>query len=183
MAETVLTYEDALQQTGSRSALEGKVENGELYRVDRGIYASSAHPDPLVLAHVLYPEAIITMDSALHAYGLTDVAPEKVHLATAREATRITRPGYRQYFVKKDLLSPGAIEVDMGHGAVRMYDKERLLVEVMRRQASLPLDYYKEIIGSYRRMVEELDMRLVEDYMALFKRQDAMFDILQREVL
>ena len=71
----------------------------------------------------------------------------------------------------------------MGHGIIRIYDRERLLVEVMRRQATLPLDYYKEVIGSYRRIAEDIDVRLVEDYMALFKRQDAMFDILQRGVL
>lgn len=70
-----------------------------------------------------------------------------------------------------------------GQGVICVYNKERLLVEVMRRQATLPLDYYKEIIASYRRIVEDLDLRLVEDYMSLFKRQDAMFDILQREVL
>ena len=64
-----------------------------------------------------------------------------------------------------------------------MYNRERMLVEVMRRQASLPLDYYKEVISSYRKIVDELDIALVEDYMALFKKNDFMFDILQREVL
>ena len=32
-------------------------------------------------------------------------------------------------------------------------------------------------------IVDELDIALVEDYMALFKKNDFMFDILQREVL
>lgn len=183
MKDTVLTYESALERAGSRSALEAKVKNRELFKIDRGVYASSEHPDPLVVAHALYPDAIITMDSALASYGLTDVPPDKVHLATARDATRISRKGYRQYFTERELLNPGEVETDMGHGNVRIYNRERLLVEVMRRQAALPLDYYREIIDSYRRISEELDIRLVEDYMSLFKRQDAMFDILQREVL
>lgn len=183
MKDTVLTYESALERAGSRSALEAKVKNRELFKIDRGVYASSEHPDPLVVAHALYPDAIITMDSALSSYGLTDVPPDKVHLATARDATRISRKGYRQYFTERELLNPGEVETDMGHGNVRIYNRERLLVEVMRRQAALPLDYYREIIDSYRRISEELDIRLVEDYMSLFKRQDAMFDILQREVL
>lgn len=183
MKDTVLTYESALERAGSRSALEAKVKNRELFKIDRGVYASSEHPDPLVVAHALYPDAIITMDSALASYGLTDVPPDKVHLATARDATRISRKGYRQYFTEQELLNPGEVETDMGHGNVRIYNRERLLVEVMRRQAALPLDYYREIIDSYRRISEELDIRLVEDYMSLFKRQDAMFDILQREVL
>lgn len=183
MKDVVLTYESALEEAGSRGALETKVRSGELFKIGRGIYSASEHPDPLVVAHVLYPNAVITMDSALASYGLTDVPPDKVHLATARDATRISRPGYRQYFTERELLNPGTVEKDIGHGVIRIYDRERLLVEVMRRQATLPLDYYREVIASYRRISEDLDIRLVEDYMALFKRQDAMFDILQREVL
>lgn len=183
MNETVMTYESAVNQAGSRSALEVKVENGELFKIDRGIYATVEHPDPLVVAHVIYPKAVVTMDSALYLYGLTDTLPEDVHLATARDATRIARLGYHQYFIEKGLLEPGAVVVERDQGPIRIYDKERLLVEVMRRQALLPLDYYKEVINSYRHITEELDIRQVEDYMSLFKRQDAMFDILQREVL
>ena len=123
------------------------------------------------------------MDSALYAYGLTDVIPEETHLATNRNATRITRPGYRQYFIEEGLLDPGAVLIEREGGVVRMYSRERLLVEVMRRQASLPLDYYREIIDSYRKIIDELDIALIEDYMSLFKKNDFMFDILQREVL
>lgn len=183
MAETVLTYERALEQAGSRRRLQANVSDGKLFKVGRGVYATVEHPDPLVVAHVVYPNAVVTMDSALFAYGLTDVPPGKVHLATARGSTRIERSGYRQYFVGEGLLDPGAVEQDRGQGVIRMYNRERMLVEVMRRQATLPFDYYKEIIESYRRIAEDIDMRLVEDYMELFKRQGFMFDILQREVL
>ena len=75
------------------------------------------------------------------------------------------------------------MDVERDGGTARMYNRERMLVEVMRRQASLPLDYYKEVISSYRKIADELDIALVEDYMALFKKNDFMFDILQREVL
>ncbi len=178
-----MTYEKAVQQAGSRSALDTKIDSGELFKISRGIYSTTEHPDPLAVAYVTYPNSVITMDSALYFYGLTDIPPAEIHLATARDATRITRPGYRQYFTEKNLLEPGASSMKNGQGVICVYNKERLLVEVMRRQATLPLDYYKEIIASYRRIVEDLDLRLVEDYMSLFKRQDAMFDILQREVL
>jgi hypothetical protein len=80
-------------------------------------------------------------------------------------------------------LNPGAVDVEHQEGLVRMYNRERMLVEVMRRQASLPLDYYKEVIDSYRKIAGDLDIALIEDYMSLFKRNDYMFDILQREVL
>lgn len=183
MESSVLTYEDALRLTGSKFLLSKAVKDGDLHKLGRGLYSTTEHPDPLVVAHVLYPEGVITMDSALYEHGLTDVVPADVHIATARDATRIKRPGYRQHFAEGGLLDRGATKIEKPDGIVRIYDKERLLVEVMRRQASMPLDYYKEVIGSYRRIAESLDLRLVEDYMALFKRNEFMFDILQREVL
>lgn len=183
MDNAVMTYEQALEDAGSAFLLKKKLESKELHKLTRGAYSKTEHPDPLVLAHVLYPEAVITMDSALYAHDLTDVIPDEVHLATSRSSTRIARPGYRQYFTEDALLTPGAIDVERDGGTACMYNRERMLVEVMRRQASLPLDYYKEVISSYRKIADELDIALVEDYMALFKKNDFMFDILQREVL
>ena len=183
MDNAVMTYEQALADAGSAFLLKKKLESKELHKLTRGAYSKIEHPDPLVLAHVLYPEAVITMDSALYAHDLTDVIPDEVHLATSRSSTRIARPGYRQYFTEDALLTPGTMDVERDGGTARMYNRERMLVEVMRRQASLPLDYYKEVISSYRKIADELDIALDEDYMALFKKNDFMFDILQREVL
>lgn len=183
MKNNILTYEEAVEQVGSKYLLSKAIKDGELYKITRGLYSSIEHPDPLVVAHAAWPDSIVTMDSALFEYGLTDVVPDGVHIATARDATRILSPGYRQYFIENGLLKPGAIEIEKPEGIIRIYNKERLLVEVMRRQAFLPLDYYKEVIVSYRRISDEIDIRLVEDYIDLFKRNDFMFDILQREVL
>lgn len=183
MNEIVMTYEQALINAGSAFLLHKMVESKELYKITRGVYSRVKYPDPLVLTHILYPEAVITMDSALHAYGMTDVIPDEIHIATSRSSTRITKQGYKQYFTEETFLNPGAINVERDEGTVRMYNRERLLVEVMRRQASLPLDYYKEIIISYRKIINELDITLIEDYMTLFKKNNFMFEILQREVL
>ena len=183
MKYTVMTYETALETAGSEYMLVKLIDSGELCKIDRGVYSTREHPDPLVLAGVLYPNAIVTMDSALYAHGLTDTIPDKVHLATSRRGTRINRAGYRQYFTDDELLEPGVISMMREDGVARIYSLERMLVEVMRRQASLPLDFYKEIIGRYRKIIDDIDIRKVEDYISMFKRSDFMFDILQREVL
>ncbi len=66
---------------------------------------------------------------------------------------------------------------------VRVFSRERMLVELLRSAGSMPLDYYKELIGSYRKIAVELDMREVEECMSLYKRADNLFDMMQREVL
>lgn len=72
MKDTVLTYENALERAGSQGALEAKIRNCEHFKIGRGVYATSEHSDPLAVAHALYPDAVITMDSTLASCGLTD---------------------------------------------------------------------------------------------------------------
>ena len=183
MTATLLKYEQALAKCGSRNRLKEALDASQLFKIEKGLYSTKPHPDSLVIASALYPNAVITMDSAFYAYGLTDVIPGKVHLVTDREATRIKRNGYVQYFTERYLLGPGAIWLDREDGFIRIYNRERMLIELMRRRSFLSLDYYKEIIRSYRRIVEDLDIRLVEDYIKLFERNEFMFDILLKEVL
>ena len=37
--------------------------------------------------------------------------------------------------------------------SIRIYDRERMLIELIRSAKNLPFDYYKEIIESYRRII------------------------------
>ena len=63
-----------------------------------------------------------------------------------------------------------------------MYDKERLLIELIRKRRQIPFDYYKEIIANYREIVDELDMYKIEQYLSLFKNDLNLSETLQREV-
>lgn len=168
---------------GSKYRLSQALESGLLHKITRGIYSADRHPNPYLVASALYPEAVVTMDSAFFIHGLTDVAPDRVHLATRRNATRIRLRGVKQHFLEDAIFEAGVQELEYEGSSIRIYGLERMLVELMRSSASMPLDYYKEIIGQYRRKVEVLDLAQVEDYLDLFDRNERMFDILQREVL
>lgn len=109
--------------------------------------------------------------------------PDEVHLATSRSATRISAPGVVRHFSKEVLLSPGEETISRDGVAIRIYSRERMLVELMRSAASMPLDYYCELIASYRKIAGELDLYAVVDYIGLFERNNYMLDILQKEVL
>ena len=66
---------------------------------------------------------------------------------------------------------------------IRIYDRERMLIELMRFRSKMPMDYYKEIIQNYRKLAFELDFCLVEDYAALFKNGTTFMNMIQMEVL
>ena len=58
-----------------------------------------------------------------------------------------------------------------------------MLVELLRGARTLPLDYYKELICSWCRIVYDLSMYEVQDCLALYRHSDLLFDRLQREVM
>ena len=74
------------------------------------------------------------------------------------------------------------MQINIDGNNVNIYDRERLLIELIRKRASIPFDYYKEIIRNYRQISDELDMYKIEQYVSLFKNEVNLFDILQREV-
>jgi len=176
-------YDEMLERYGSAYQIGRAVRSGTVHKVARGVYSDERHPDPAAVVCALYPQAVLTMESAFYLHGLTDVVPELVHVATARNSTRIRDAGVRQYFMLPGLMDAGVLTMRIGGYAVRTFSRERMLVELLRNAGTLPMDYYRELIRSYRRVAGELDMREVEDCLALYRRSDSLLDMLQREVL
>ena len=58
-----------------------------------------------------------------------------------------------------------------------------MLIELVRFRGKLSFDYYKEVIGAYRKRVETMDIAKVEEYADKFKRSDKMMQIVELEVL
>lgn len=174
-------YIDA--QYGSGLKVAEAVKTGSIYRVDRGLYSDVPNVSPFAVIAAKYPYAVITMDTAFYIHRLTDVIPDKIHLATKRNATRISRKDIVQVFLSIDIFEQGKTLMVYEDAEITIYSKERMLVEAMRNSKAMPFDYYKEIISSYRRISETLDYQSIEEYIGLFKHNDYMFKILQREVL
>ena len=159
------------------------MERGEIYRIKRGYYASKPNVNPFSYLTTKYPHAIITMDTAFFIYGLTDVIPDKTHLATMRNATRINDAGVVQAFMSERIFEPGKTKLEYDGVSITIYDRERMLVEALRNSKSMPFDYYKEIIAGYRRISDELNYHRIDEYILLFKKNDYLYDMLRREVL
>lgn len=178
----IYSYSYLAGKYGSAYQIDKAVQAGEVHKVARGVYSDEQNPNPLVLVCAVRPDAVVTMDSAFYLYGLTDVVPDAVHIATPRESTRISSIGrerVRQHFMEPRLMEAGVAE----QGDVRAFGRERMLVELLRASGTMPPDYYRELVTSYRKIAGDLDMRMVEDCIDLYARSDSLFDKLQKEVL
>lgn len=179
----IIDHSKAIQTYGSDYRLGQALKQGQIHKIERGIYSSKPQVSPFEILFLKYPQAVLTLNTAFYIHGLTDVIPDKIHLATARSSSRIRDPHIVQVFSEDRFLQEGKISLQYDSAQVQVYNQERMLVEAMRSQKTLPLDYYKEIISSYRARVDSLDVQQVERYIALFERNTFMLDIFQREVL
>lgn len=178
----IYTYDEAVKKYKSYYNVNKAVERKELFKQSDGIYSDSEYINPLIIYTMRYPNSIVTLDSAFYYYGLTDVIPQKIFLATDEKSRSIKDDKVKQLFISKRIRFQGCTDVEIQGHKVKMYDKERLLVEIMRRRNRIPFDYYKEIVLSYREIANDLDMYKIEEYISLYKNEASIFDAMQREV-
>ena len=122
------------------------------------------------------------MNSAFYYHQLTDVIPEKYYLATNCDASKIADSRVVQIFENSANLELGAEHIDYGGTSIYIYNKERMLVELLRNKNKLPFDYYKEILKNYRNILWELDVQLIQDMALNLPKSQMVLKNLQIEV-
>ena len=158
------------------------VAKGKLFRVDKGIFSEKEYVPELALLSYKYPKAIITMETAFYLYGLTDEVPDICSMATKREAAPIADTRVKQVFIPKDLLELGVTTIDYKGYDIQIFDKERMLIELIRYKSKLPYNYYKEILGNYRRLLPQLNVEKIRNYAESVPKSDNVIRMLRTEV-
>jgi hypothetical protein len=161
------TYKETLDVFGSRTEVFKQLVTGKLFNPTRNLYSTESYVDPLAIAMKCYPQSIITALTAFYIYGLTDRVPNKVDLATKRNATRIKDPDIKQHFVAERLFEVGLTTVEHDGVVVRIYDMESMLFFLIHMSGKLPFDLLKEVMKSYRVRANDLDYRLLQEYSAV----------------
>ena len=159
------------------------VARGELFKIEPGIYSENRRrPRELEVIQARYPRSVVTLQSAYYYYDLTDSIPDKFHLALERGGSRIRSDEVVQHAVPAGTLDLGAETRDVHGMCLRIYDRERLLIETIRMRTKLPYDLYREVIGGFRRIVDELYPAKMYDYLESFPKRDVIDRVVRSEV-
>lgn len=109
-----VTTAQALEDGVSHAELSMMVTRGRLKRSAYGVYqvpqVAETEYDQYQLA-VLWtasPEACLSHDTALDAWGITDINPDRIHLTVPR-ARRLRRTGGENYVVHHEDLEPNQV--------------------------------------------------------------------------
>ena len=179
----LLTYNECIDKFGSDYQLKKEIARGNIFMKEKGIYSTTKNISDIEVIMSKYPKAVFTYRSAYYYHSLTDVIPDYFYLATKREDSRIKDKRVKQSYLLGEIFEPGIEQISYNNIQIRVYNKERMLVELMRFKSKTPFDYYKEIIQNYRRIAEEMDFGLVEDYAYMFRNDEKIMNQIQMEVL
>ena len=75
------------------------IEDGKLFKLDKGIYSDKEIINPLIIYSKKYPSAIATMNTAFYYHDLTDVIPQKIFFATPSNYRKISNNMIYQIYV------------------------------------------------------------------------------------
>ena len=162
----MITTKDAVQNNQSKTDFYKYLKNNNFEQVSRGIYVSQdAWVDPLLIAHMRCPKAVISHDAALHYYGLVDREPETPTLTvySGYNTSRLKEAGYRVFSVKTECLDMGKTTVtDFDGNSIPMYDMERTMCDLVRNRSSFETADFNAALKAYARKKEKNLTRLFE---------------------
>ena len=178
----VFNYKELIKKYGSYYQIQKAVKSEQLFKIEKGIYSDKKNNHYLEIFTVKYPNAIISGDSAYYYYDLTDVIPNKIYMTTDRNSGRFNDESIVQSFSIDSLLLLGKTTINFEGVKINIYDRERMLLELMKNKNNTSYDYYKEIVDNYRKMKDKLDVYKLQEYANYYQNGDKLMSMIQDEV-
>lgn len=178
----LLQFSDCKKRFGSPYQIEKAVRNGLIFKLAPGVYSETGEESEIEVLQARYPKSVLTLDSAYFYYEMTDEIPDQYTLVTANNSPRIRDTTVRQLYVPTAALMVGATSLDYDGERLRIYDRERLLVETARMKNLMPSDLYKEIVLWYRANLNGIDSSKLGEYAGVFPHKDRILSVIDEEV-
>lgn len=178
----IYSYKDLKQVYNSNYQIQKAVENEKIYKIEEGIYADRLNNHYLAIFTKKYPNTVISGDSAYYYHNLTDVIPDKLSITTRRTAGRIKDNYIKQSYSIERYYELGKTTIEYEGAEINVYDKERMLIELIKNKNNMPYDYYKEIIKNYRKIIYDLNVYKIQKYLEVYPNGESLFAMIQDEV-
>ncbi len=176
------TYKELRCKYKADKTIKKMLDNESIFKIERGIYSDNKYVNYLDVINFKYPKAVFTLDSAFYYHNLTDVIPQKNVLAIKRDSAKYIDSKVRFVSYSDKYFDLGKATMVVDGVKIQIYDKERILIELIRNRNTYGFDYYKEIINNYRELKNELNMEKLFHYISKFPFEEHLYDIIMKEV-
>jgi predicted transcriptional regulator of viral defense system len=130
------------------------VDDGVITRIKHGFYelAGYVSREEAVIAR-LFPHAIIFLESALLHHSYTDRIPVAWQIAVDKNSTKsqyaIEYPLIEPFYLEPKLLQVGIDKIKIEGIAVKIYNRDRTICDVLRYETKLEKEVFNNAIQRY----------------------------------
>lgn len=179
----LMNYAECIEKYGNAYQINKALDEGLIHKLEEGIYSEEKFASDVAILSKKYPQAVFTGVYAFYLHGLTDYIPDSYALATRSKAAPIADKRVVQVYTRDDLLMVGATIIPAEDTEILVYDKERMLIELLRNKNKWPKDFYKEVIIRYRNTIESLEIWRIQEYIEQFPKSGMIRRSFDEEVL
>lgn len=135
--------------------IQRMLDEGLIEKVKRGYYhwIEDYGTSEVALINSLFPDAVFCMETALFYYKYSDRNPAEWNITvdknTSRQRTNIDYPFVKAYRVEPALLSLGETDGIIEFTKVRIYDRDRIVCDVLRNMSKIDKEIFNKAIQNY----------------------------------
>lgn len=132
-------------------SIQGLVADGTLDHVKSGYYSMKyREKSEESIIYGLFPDAVLTMDTALYYYGYVKQRPFIWSIAvsknTSKSRFKMDYPVLHPYYTEPEVLNLGVTKIPFEDGTIQIYEKERLICECLKYEERLDRDVLKRAL-------------------------------------
>ncbi|MGN0342247.1 MAG: hypothetical protein ACI4DO_05580 [Roseburia sp.] len=134
--------------------IQGLVQKGILDHVKNGYYSmhlGDRSQEELILG--MFPDGILTMDTALYYHGYRKERPEGWSIAISKNVSKsrfkVEHPIIYPYYTEPEVLQMGVEQIPFAQGKIGIYSKERLICDCLKYEERLDRETLKTALMAY----------------------------------
>ena len=162
-----------------------RAERKAKQRLFHGIYADGDY-DELASIMARYPTSIVTLETALSLYGIIDTFLSPPYFLCFGIGYRpVKEKEIVQIWEDDATRKLGTLIMERDGIRFLCYDKERLLIELFRREKRIGMEALRQAIFYYRAAANEgkLNLPRIREYCKVLPKGDKYRERIRREIL
>ena len=173
----IVTTKELLKEGETQYSIKQKIINKKIILIRRGIY-SFDNENYISEGYICrkYPNVVITGISAFSIYNLTDYIPKMIYVASRQHSYPINMKEIKQSYQSNRFFDVGVTTISLNKEEIRIYDLERLLIELIRLKESYPKDLYYDVLESFRKIKHTLDFYKISEYARNFNNPSLLLN-------
>lgn len=153
--------------------IQWMLKEGLVRKAKRGYYhlIDDNDTNEVNLINILFPEAVLCMETALFYYNYIEKKPEEWNIAIdkniSRQKTNIDYPLLKVYRLEPELVPIGETSALIDDVKVKIYDRERTICDVLRNMKRIDKETFNLTIQNYVKDSKKNIINLMEYAKAL----------------